>query len=321
MNEPFTHNIAEGGKRMVIKSYKTILLFILQIITLFTLSGCGKERNPKLVNEQSFSLKDIEELAISYDDEEVSFFQSEGENLMIREYMSKDKKSYHAKISQNKKSIQIHEGGKPLMKGGFTRHVDVYLPGSYSKNLKVTVTDGNINMRDMHLNLNSMRVDCTSGTFELKKAVAGELYFSSTSGTLKLGSITGSQIRIETTHGEVNCEKVNGDVTYTSTSGNAEFLSASGSGTYRADNSGKLSVTYDEVTGDLFFFNKNDNVEVRLPAALSFEFEAYTKNGSVTTNFQADISVNGDLTGGTVGKDPEVTVKVETKNGNIEVRK
>ena len=301
------------------KCKKFMSLFSMSFFMLFLLSGCGEQPSAKLTNELTFSLEDIQNVAISYDDENVSFFESENDNLIIKEYMSKDKKSYHAKVSQSKGSIQISEGGKPFFKDGFTRYIEVYLPNSYSENLKVTTTNGTIDMSEMELDMNTIRVDTTSGVFKLKKAAAEEIHFSSTSGELELGSITANQIKIETTRGKVSCETADGNVTYTSTSGDAEFKSARGSGTYKANNSGKLSVTYEEVTGDLSFYNKNDNVELKLPAALSFEFEAITKNGSIHTNFQGDISVKDDMTSGTVGSNPTATIKVETKNGNIEV--
>lgn len=304
---------------MIFMKRKIILIFILFIITIFSASACGKGSSTKLVNEMSFSLENISDLTISYDDENISFFQNENDNLVIKEYMSKDKESYHAKVSQKKNSIQINEGGKPFFKKDFIRCVEVYLPSAYSANIKVTTTDGNIDMSGIELNMESIRIDTTCGTLKINKGAAEEIYLSSTSGTLELGEIIGDQIKIETTQGNVTCEKIGGKVTYTSTSGNAEFLSASGSGTYKANNSGTLSVIYDEVRGDLTFFNKNDNVQIRIPQDLEFEFEAITKNGKIDTNFGGDISVNGDLTSGTIGSSPTVTIKVETKNGNIEV--
>lgn len=300
------------------KSKKAKALCMLFIFMLLG-SSCGKKQTAQAVNEMDFSLDGIKDVTISYDDENVSFFAGESDHLIIREYMSKDKKSYHAKVSQKKDSIQVSEGGKPFFKGGFIRYVEVYLPDSYSESLTVTTTDGNIDMADLELDMKSIRVDCTSGTLKVKKAAAADIYFSSTSGNLELGSLAGTQIRIETTQGEVRCEEAEGNVTYTSTSGNAEFLSARGAGTYKANNSGKLSVSYEEVTGDLSFFNKNDDVEVLLPSELSFAFEAVTKNGSINTNFQEKISADGDSITGTVGSNPTVTVKAETKNGNIEV--
>lgn len=303
------------------KSNKSTLLFGILIITMFLLSACGKEESVKMVNEMSFSLEDISDLTISYDDENISFFISTNENLVVKEYMSKDKDSYYAQISQKKDSIQISEGGKPFFKSGFIRYVEVYFPVSCSSNIKVTTTDGNIDMSDVELNVESIRVDTTSGTLKIDRAVAEEIYLSSTSGNLELGEIIGDQIRIETTKGKVICKKIDGKVTYTSTSGDAEFLSANGSGIYKANNSGKLSVTYDEVTDDLSFFNKNDDVQIKLPKDLEFEWKATTKNGQIDTNFQDDISVKDDLAFGTVGSNPTVTIKVETKNGNIKVKR
>lgn len=247
------------------KCNKSILLFTILIIMIVWLSACGKRESAKLINEMRFSLEDISDLTISYDDENVRFFISENENLVVKEYMSKDKNRYHAKVKQKKNSIQISEGGKPFFKSGFIRYVEIYLPVSYSSNLKVTTTDGNIDMSDMELYMESIRIDTTSGIFKIKKVVAEDIYLSSTKGNLVLGEIVGNQIRIETTQGNVTCEKINGKVTYTSTSGNAEFLSANGSGIYRANNSGTLSVIYNEVTGSLSFFNKNDDVQIQLP--------------------------------------------------------
>ena len=111
--------------------------------------------------------------------------------------------------------------------------------------------------------------------------------------------------------------ELNGAVTYTSTSGDIVVKSAVGSGSYRSNNSGNLKVTYTEVTGDLSFFNKNGGIELTLPQDLEFEFEATTKNGSVSTSFQGSISIDGRTTRGTVGNTPTATVKTETNNGNI----
>lgn len=302
------------------KSKKIMLLFLLLSVGV-ALSACSRGRATKLINEIELSLDHIEELTISYDDENVSFLKGNNDKLIVREYMSEDKKSYYAKIRQKKTSIHISEGRKPFLNNGFKRYVEVYLPASYSQNLNINATDGNIDMSDIKLKMKSFRADCTSGTFKSGKIAAEDIYFSSTSGELELEDITGKHILIETTKGKVTCDKVNGNVVYTSTSGDAKFIHVSGSGTYKANNSGKLSVAYEEVTGDLFFFNKNDNVNVWLPEDLSFEFGANTKNGLIKTDFQVDLLVKEKSASGLIGTNPSVSVKVETKNGNIEVNR
>lgn len=303
------------------KGRKILAVLMLLLLEAIALPACGKQEKEKLANELVFSLEGVRDLCISYDDETVTFFKGEDESLVIREYMNRDKKSYHARVRETEGSIEISEGGKPFFKGGFLRYVEVYLPESYSENLTVTTTDGTIDMSAVELDLNLLRVDSTSGSFNLNRASAETLFFSSTRGKLQLGSIAGEQIRIETTQGEVSCEEVRGNVTYTSTSGNGEFASAWGWGTYRAENSGRLSVTYVEVTDDLSFYNKNDDLEIVLPGELSFAFEAVTKNGAVDTDFQGELSAEDETITGRIGSSPSVTVRAETKNGNIEVRR
>lgn len=56
-----------------------------------------------------------------------------------------------------------------------------------------------------------------------------------------------------------------------------------------------------------------------LPEDLSFRFEAVTKNGSVSVSFDSVLSVKNDTVMGTVGGHPDITVKTETRNGNIKV--
>lgn len=298
---------------------KNFMYVMVMTLCLIGLSGRGGEISPQMANELQFSVGDISDLTISYDEEKVTFFESESDELIIREYMTANKKSYYAKVDQRDSSIKISEGRKPFFKSGFTRYIEVYLPASYEGSLTVTTTNGDIDMPEMELGLSTLRIDSTSGKVNLKGAEAKIIHLSSTKGTLKIGSLKADQIRLETTSGNMVCEKLEGDVTYTSTSGNARIESAVGGGSYRANNSGKLNVTYLDVTDDLYLFNKNGDVHLTLPEDLSFEFQATTKNGSVSTNFQDSITVDGRTTKGIVGSLPAVTVEVETKNGNIEV--
>lgn len=303
------------------KMKKQLTACIAVSLGLLLLTGCSRDQSPQLANVISFSLDSISEITISYDEEEVSFYESENNELTIKEYMTKDRRSYYARVTQSGGALKISEGAKPILKSGFSRYVEVYLPASYHENLTVTTTNGTIDIAGMELSLNALRVDSTSGTVLLDTAEAQTIYLSSTSGNLDVDCLNAETIKLETTSGNLTGNKLTGNVTYTTTSGNADIQSANGSGNYTVNNSGKLNVVYSEVTGNLSFYNKNDDIHVTLPADLEFAFEATTKNGSVSTNFQEYISASGRTTSGTVGEHPTVTVKMETKNGNIEAKK
>ncbi len=298
---------------------KKIAVCMTVAIGVSALTGCSHGQSAQLENEIIFSLDNVSEVTISYDEEKVTFYESENDKLVIKEYMTKNKNSYHAKVAQSDNSIKISEGGKPFFRDGFYRYIEVYLPASYNGNLTVTTTDGDIDISRLKLSLKALRIDSTAGTVRLNTVEAQSLYLSTTSGVLDVDNLNADTIRIATTSGNFSCEKLNGYIAYTTTRGNTDIKSAIGSGTYKANNSGKLNVIYTEVTGDLSFYNKNDSIHITLPADLEFKFEATTKNGSVSTTFQENISINGRTTSGTVGEHPTVTVKAETNNGNIEV--
>lgn len=301
------------------KTTKNFVCFYLIAFCIFSLAGCSNSQSPSSANEFRFSLEGITDVTISYDEEPITFYQAEGDELIIKEYMTKNKSSYYANVKQSGDSIHISEGSKPFFKSGFSRRIEVFLPASYMEALKITTTDGDIDLSNVKLQLTALRIDSTAGTVDVKCAVASSIHLSTTSGTLNLGSIEAESIRLDTTSGNVSCDELIGNVEYTSTSGNADIKSAVGSGSYKANNSGKLNVNYVEVTGDLYFFNKNENINLILPNNLSFEFEATTKNGSVSTTFGECIVVDGRTTRGIVGSNPTISVKAETNNGNIEV--
>lgn len=300
------------NKKQFIFSFMTVLLF---------LTGCPHSKKPEMVNELHFSLEEISNVTISYDEETITCYKAYGDELVIKEYMTMNKASFYADVNKDGNSIHISEGGKPFFKDEFSRYIEVYLPVSYTEALTITTTDGNIDLSDINLQLSKLRIDSTAGTVKLNNATASDIHLSTTSGAFELGSITADSIRLDTTSGSITCDKLAGNVTYTSTSGDIDIKSAIGSGSYIASNSGKLSVVYTKVTGDLSLFNKNNDINLMLSADLEFEFEATTKNGSVSTTFQDCISVDGRTTRGTVGTNPTVTIKTETNNGNIEVSK
>lgn len=296
-----------------------VICILLAALFPFAMTGCAHSQGSETVNEIRLSLAGISNVTISYDDEPVTFYLTEGSDLLIKEYMTKSSVGYYAHVKRNDGSIHISEGGKPLFKSGFYRRIEVYLPASYSESLTVTTTDGDIDFTNAELQLSQLRIDSTAGTVDVGAACTSGIYLSTTSGTLRLGSLKAGHIRLETTSGTVSCDKLAGTVEYTSTSGDLEVKAAAGSGSYRANNSGTLQVSYTEVTGDLYFFNKNDDITLTLPQNLSFEFEAMTKNGSVATTFQEYLTVDGRTTCGAVGGDPSVSVKAETNNGTITV--
>ena len=197
------------------------------------LTGCSHSAQPEMANELRYSVGDISDLTISYDEENITFYMSDSDEIVIREYMTEKDKAYYAKVSEDGNSVHISEGRKPFFKDGFLRYVEVELPSSYQKGLTVTTTDGNIDFSETKLILTSLRIDSTAGNVNLKDMTAKNMYLSSTSGMLDLYKLQAEAIHFMTTSGKVSCDTLNGSVICTTTSGDVSIKNAVGSGEYK----------------------------------------------------------------------------------------
>lgn len=295
---------------------KKIVIMIAIVLFVFSLSACGsKGTNPHTL---AYETDNIHDVVISYDEEDITFFESPDDTLIIKEYMTNADSRYYARVDFDRRSIHVSEGSKPLF-GSFSRHIEVYWPKAYTGSLTVTSTNGTVDFSEVDIKGASLRIDCSSGKVYIGNAYADTISLSTTSGTLDIDHLEGKEINIFTTSGKVICDEIAGDVTYVSTSGDIEIQSAAGEGSYKAENSGMMDITYTDAVGDLYFYNKNDDVELTLPEDLSFRFEAITRNGCVSTPFESVLSIKNNTVMGTVGDNPKITVKTETKNGNIKV--
>lgn len=297
---------------------KVFCVGMLSIVSL--LAGCSDNSSCSMVNQMEFDLDSVTEITIAYDDETITFYESDNNELWIEEYMTADKKSYYAEVSEKKDSIHISEGGKPFFSGDFERYVKVYLPSEYKSSLHVSTTNGEIDFSDIFIQVDSLRAESTSGEVIINKADTTDISLVTTSGKIDCESVESDKIKINSTSGNVQIQSLDGEVSYTSTHGSLSVESAKGSGSYKVENSGKLQVNYDELSGDLYMFNKNDSINLTLPQNLSFEFKATTKNGSVDIPFDVEVSTKERTTKGTIGSDPSLKIELETRNGNIKVK-
>lgn len=274
------------------------LLWVLLLAV--ALTGCAGDGARDCVNEVRLDLDGVREVAIAYDWENVTVLEGEGDELVLREYMSADGRRCRAGVERKDGRIRISGGTRPLLDRDFSRSVEICLPAGYGEGLSITTTDGAIDLTGADLALGALRCESTSGAVRIGRAEARE-------------------ITLATTRGTVACGALRGRVRYTTTSGDLRIESAAGSGDYRAENSGVLEVAYVQVDGALSLYNKNGDIALTIPADLEFTFEAGSKNGTVTTTFQDCLRARDGVYAGRVGAAPAVSIHVEARNGNIRV--
>ena len=279
------------------------LKLLISVLCIGVMSGCSGGGGAGVANELTFDTASVNEITIAYDDERITVFNSDDNNLVVKEYMNKNKKSYHARVKENGNSIHISEGGKPLLKDGFIRYIEVYIPSDYKQSLNIGTTNGTIDCTGLDINTGAFNADTTSGEVKLDKVNSKTVSLSTTSGSLYAAEITADSISIRSTSGSAVIDRLSGVVDYHGTSGDISVADAAGSGRYICDNSGDMQIAYSEVRDNLFLYNKNDNVNLKIPQEFDFEMQAKSKNGNISapqgvSNAKIKIyaeTVNGDI--------------------------
>jgi DUF4097 and DUF4098 domain-containing protein YvlB len=282
------------------------------------LAGCGGQKAPDIANTLTFTVGDFESLRLDYDADDIQVLEGNDNKVIIKEYMNEDKKRYYARTSIKKGELLITEGERPR-RSSFQSYIELYIPQDYTGSIALHTTSGTIHS-DIALNLSgSFSVDTTSGIVEVSNAKALKLKASSTNGSLHLENIDADVISIKTTNATASMNQINGAIHYQSKGGKLTGSDLSGSGTFHASGDGSIDISFGDVISDISAYSKNGTLTVTLPSGLAFNFSATTKEGSIDASFADQLAVTDNTAAGALGVSPDVTVKLETRNGDIKV--
>jgi DUF4097 and DUF4098 domain-containing protein YvlB len=166
--------------------------------------------------------------------------------------------------------------------------------------------------------------------------------FGSSGASVDLNVPVGTVLALTTRNGEISTEAIQGPVTAHSSNGNVEIHGGKGKLDLKTSNGAieidAVQATVDAETsnGNVVFAGSlvkgshslatsNGSIEMKLPAATPFKFEARTSNGSITNRFKelqprsgkAGSNRLAGLVG--TGSDADIDVKLESSNGSITI--
>lgn len=285
-------------------------------LTVF-LGGCSDSQGP--VQTKEFSLTDVRSIMADYDGESVTVKESDSNRIVVVEYMDKSKKSYFAKMDLSGGVLSISEGARPIGNGVHS-YIEIYLPDAYQDSLSLHTTDGKISS-DVALTFSSFSADTTNGELEVSNLIADKINLKSTGGKLTVKNLSTQVFTVDTTNADTLMDSITGMIEYESKGGNLTVANSIGYGDFQVTGDGSLQITFDKVTGDISAHTKNGNIALVLPDSLNFVFSATTHNGNIKTSFSETLSMTDKTAGGTIGNNPDVTIELETKNGDINVTK
>ncbi len=300
--------------------FKLLLFTCAASLLIGALSGCGEQKASALVNTLTFDTGNFQSLRLDYDADDILVLKSDHDSVILKEYMNEDKKDYYARTSTHKGELLITEGDRPKHTG-FESYIEIYIPQNYAGNLSLHSTSGTINS-EIALNLpGDFSLDTTSGVVKVSNAKASNINSTSTNGSLYFENINADTINILTTNATTSLDQANGAIRYQSKGGKLTALRLSSSGSFNASGDGSIDISFTDVTGDISAYAKNGTLTLELPNPLSFKFLAATKEGSIDTSFADLLVTTGRTAAGTVGDSPEITIELETRNGEIKVSK
>ncbi|WP_314059557.1 DUF4097 family beta strand repeat-containing protein [uncultured Vagococcus sp.] len=299
--------------------------------------GCGVNK-AKLVNTQELSTSGLKEISINYHSDSVNFYESDSDKVRVEEYLLTNKENAKADIKDEDKRLSI-TGGKRTS-SWFTlndnSHIDIYLPKDYHEMLGINVTSGSVRASESFelkefsgkansgsLKLKSVKADkiklkSTSGSVKVTKLIGDETELKSNSGSIKIDEIISQSIVGEATSGSLKIAKVKGDLKLTANSGDIKVGEAIGSAKLKTT-SGSVTASFNKVSGDISAEANSGSIKLTIPKDLQFAFNSKTSSGSISTDFNDDLSKDGNHKTGTIGTDPEVTIATKATSGSIKV--
>jgi DUF4097 and DUF4098 domain-containing protein YvlB len=295
--------------------------------TVLAYSGGVSETN--LVNTQEIELGNINDVGIVYTWENVDLFESSTDKLIIKEYMTINKRDYYARITNSGDKLHIERGKRPFGLGTgilfntFGARIEVYLPASYTKTFSVKTASGNIEAGG-EFSCSEISIESSSGNMSINTLAAVTVKLKALSGNIGGETLRGNA-NIHTISGRIVFDNIDGDISAKSSSGSIRLASTAGSVTAETS-SGNIRCTVSESAGNISLKATSGSVTLNLPRNLRFNFSSRTSSGSLSTPFSERLfSPVSDrhTTEGVIGNETisgtNLDITIRTSSGSIKV--
>lgn len=233
--------------------------------------------NLELVNEQTASLNGIDQLYIDYHADDVEFFTSDTDQLVLKEYMSftpdKDQLT-HISQSGSKMKLEgrIRDDINWFFHVNHGSRMEIYLPAEYQGALNTSTSSGNITS-SLVLTLSEVQLSATSGNIEMNELTADQLEFTTSSGNITVSKAEGNR-QFSAHSGEIEVYGGAGDTTVSTSSGNITIENSLGELEAKTS-SGNIRIA--ESSGEKKLDTTSGNIDVK-------ESDGYTKASASSGN-------------------------------------
>lgn len=150
--------------------------------------------------------------------------------------------------------------------------------------------------------------------------VDGNINLNTSSGSIHVDKdITAKEIYVGTSSGGIRLENVNvEEYDLESSSGSIKVNSISGGGSAKAS-SGGIHLALANPNGDIYINTTSGSIKVALESSLQFNLTAQTASGGIRTNFATQKNERGNQAIANIGDNPTVSITAKASSGGIRI--
>ena len=262
----------------------------------FNLNFTNSKDKLKIVSENTLSLKNITDINLQLDVDDVSFLENENSNeIKIIEKCTRDlSKEEQLKINAENNKINIHRNSNLNINSlgkSFSRQVLIYLPSTYKNDLNLKLSLGNIDF-DYNVNLNKLNLNLTTGSVNIKDLKCNSFILEGRTGDFSIDTLICEEYGISLNTGSINVSDISGKGYINNTVGN-------------------IKSGISNMTGDTEISSSTGDIEVNILKEFDFIINSSCDIGEIKNDFKEN----------SIGKNPKYTLTIDCGIGNIKINK
>ena len=237
----------------------------------FNLNFTNSKDKLKIVSENTLSLKNITDINLQLDVDDVSFLENENSNeIKIIEKCTRDlSKEEQLKINAENNKINIHRNSNLNINSlgkSFSRQVLIYLPSTYKNDLNLKLSLGNIDF-DYNVNLNKLNLNLTTGSVNIKDLKCNSFILEGRTGDFSIDTLICEEYGISLNTGYINVSDISGKGYINNTVGN-------------------IKSGISNMTGDTEISSSTGDIEVNILKEFDFIINSSCDIGEIKTDFK-----------------------------------
>jgi len=236
---------------------KILVELLVVIFAFFGLNQLFAIGNMELINTQTVDMNSVKTLNISYTSDNIALLESDGDNLILKEYMTRSSPEYFANIKKSQDAVIISNGVRPLL---IRTRIEIYVPKIFTDNLVFSLKSGNLTS---NYNMNHTNIDLTVS-----------------SGNMNVVGVSSENILVKVSSGNIRINSCQGKINAVIKSGNITVDNFSGSGMFDTK-SGNTNLAINGLIGDLSLSVDSGTINLMTNGNISYILDADVRSGNI----------------------------------------